>query len=258
MPTMIQTHLIICKGWADVKDKANLLSTLYENAIHQPRQCPWLQQAQQYWDYICISHIQWTKKKGKYPHHLKAQNQNKPEVEGNLKENLRVTDRTHQKPKRQMKTTLMIALTIITIMIIILPQVKIVAADLSMVKVVIDNLEASHKEAEAKDLNTINTNFRTIDFSKAHINRIILNTALTANPIFREIKQMTTEEGAVAGVLSTSEDAVMVGPIIRAIMALTSISTICMINKLNSMALPVAYAVVSIIPLSTATKENMT
>ena len=143
-------------------------------------------------------------------------------------------------------------------MIIILPQVKIEAADLSMVKVVIDNLGASHKEAEAKDLNTINANFRTIDFNKAHINRIVLNTALTANPIFREIKQMTTEEGAVAGVLSTSEDAVMVGPIIRAIMALTSISTICMINKLNSMALPLAYAVVSIIPLSTATKENMT
>ena len=33
------------------------------------------------------------------------------------------------------------------------------AADLSMVKAVIDNLEASHKEAEAKDLNTINANF---------------------------------------------------------------------------------------------------
>ena len=40
MPMMIQTHLIICKDWADVKDKANLLSTLYENAIHQPPQCP--------------------------------------------------------------------------------------------------------------------------------------------------------------------------------------------------------------------------
>ena len=45
---------------------------------------------------------------------------------------------------------LMIALTIITTMIIILSRVKIVATDLSMVKVVTDNLEASHKEAEAK------------------------------------------------------------------------------------------------------------
>ena len=62
------------------------------------------------------------------------------------------------------------------------------AADLSMVKVVTDNLEASHKEAEVKDLNTININFRTIGFSEAHINRNILNMAPTANPIFREVK----------------------------------------------------------------------
>ena len=36
MPTMIQTLLIICKDWAE----QNLSSTLYENAIHQPPQCP--------------------------------------------------------------------------------------------------------------------------------------------------------------------------------------------------------------------------
>ena len=116
-------------------------------------------------------------------------------------------------------------------MIIILPQVKIVVADLSMVKVVTDNLEASHKEAEAEDLNTININFRTISFREAHINRTVLNTALTANPIFREIRQMTTEDGAIAGVLSKTEDAVMVGPITRVIMALTNISIIHMINR---------------------------
>ena len=40
--------------------------------------------------------------------------------------------------------------------------------------------------------------------------------------------------------------------------ALTSISIIHMISRQNSMAHPVVYAVVSIIPLSTATKENMT
>ena len=63
-----------------------------------------------------------------------------------------------------MKLTCMIALTIIITMIIILPQVRIVAADLLMVKVVTNNLEVSHKEAEAKDLNIININFGTIDF----------------------------------------------------------------------------------------------
>ena len=45
-----------------------------------------------------------------------------------------------------------------TIMIILLPQVKIEAAGLLMVKVVTNNSEASHREAEAKDLSTINDN----------------------------------------------------------------------------------------------------
>ena len=105
------------------------------------------------------------------------------------------------------------------------------AADLSMVKAVTDNLEASYKEAKAKDLNIINVNSRTIGFREAHINRTILNTAPTANPIFREVKQITTEVKAMAGVLSKSEDMVVVGPITRAIMALTNISITHMINR---------------------------
>ena len=157
-----------------------------------------------------------------------------------------------------MKPTRIIALTIIFTMIIILPQVKIMATDLSMVKVVTDNLEASHKEAEAKDLNIINVNFRTISFREVHINRTVLNMAPTTNPIFREVKQITTEVKAMARVLSKSQDMVVVGPITRVTMALTNVSTTHMINRQNSMAYPVAYVVVSIIPLSTATKENMT
>ena len=105
------------------------------------------------------------------------------------------------------------------------------ATDLSMVKVVTDNLEASHKEAEAKDLNIINANFRTIGFREAHINRTVLNTAPTANPIFREVKQITTEVEAMAGVLNKSEDAVVVAPITRVTMALTNISITHMINR---------------------------
>ena len=157
-----------------------------------------------------------------------------------------------------MKPMLMIALTIITTMIITLPQVKIMATDLSMVKVVTSNLEASHKEAEAKDLSIINVNFRTIGFREVHINRTVLNTAPTANPIFREVKQMTTDDKAVVGVLSKLEDVVMVGPTTRVTMALTNISIIHMISRWNSMAHLVVYAAVLIIPLSTATKENMT
>ena len=49
----------------------------------------------------------------------------------------------------------------------------------------------------------------------------------------------------------------MVGPITRVIIIITSISTILMISRWNSMAHPIAYAAVLIIPLNTATKENM-
>ena len=143
-------------------------------------------------------------------------------------------------------------------MIITLPQVQIEATDLLTVKAVTSNLEASHKEAEAKDLSITNANFKIIDLREVHLNITVINTALTANPIFREIKQITTEDEAVAGVLSKLEDVVMVGPITRVTMALTIISIIHMISRQNSMAHPVVYAVVSIIPLSTATKENMT
>ena len=117
---------------------------------------------------------------------------------------------------------LMIVLITITTIIITLPQVKTEAADLLMVKAVTGNSEASHKEAQAKDLSIINANFKTIGFREVHINRTIINMASTANPIFREVKQITTEDEAMAGVLSKLEDVVVVGPITRATMALTS------------------------------------
>ena len=154
---------------------------------------------------------------------------------------------------RQMNHTLTITLTIIIIMIIILPQVKIEAADLLLVKAVADNSEASHSEAEARDLSTINVNFRTTGFREVHTRAAVINTVATANPISREINQIPKE----SWVLNKQEDAVMVGPITR-IIIITSISIILMISRLNNMAHPVAYVEVLIIPLSTATKENMT
>ena len=152
----------------------------------------------------------------------------------------------------------MIALAIIITMIIILPKVRVEAADPLMVKVVTDNLEVSHNETEAKDLNIININFRIIDFREAHFNRTVLNMAATTNPTFREIKQIATEAEAMAGVLSNLEDAVMVGPIIRVAMECINISITCMTHRQNSMAHLVVYAVVLIIPPSTVIKANMT
>ena len=132
------------------------------------------------------------------------------------------------------------------------------ATDLLMVKVVTDNLEVSHNETEAKDPNIININFRIIDFREAHFNRTVLNMAPATNPIFREIKQIATEAKAMARVLSNLEDAVMVGPIIRVTMELINISITHMTHRQSSTTHLVVYAVVLIIPRSTATKDSMT
>ena len=105
-----------------------------------------------------------------------------------------------------------------------MPQVRVEAADPLMVKVVTDNLEVSHNETEAKDLSIVNISFRIINTREAHHNKTVCNTAITVNPIFREIKQIAIEAKAMAVVLSISEDAVVVGPTIRIAMEHISIS----------------------------------
>ena len=141
--------------------------------------------------------------------------------------------------------------------IIIAPQVRVKAADLSMVKVVTDNSEGSHNETEAKDLSIVNISFKIIGIREGHHNKTVLNTAIIVNPIFREIKQIATEAKAVAMDLSILEDAVVVGPIIRIEMEHISISITHMTHNQNSMALPAVYAADLIILLSIVTRENM-
>ena len=82
--------------------------------------------------------------------------------------------------------------------------------------------------------------------------------AIATNPTFREIKRIATEVEAMAGVLSNLEDAVMVGPTMKVAMEHINISITHMTHRQNSMAHLVVYAVVSIFPLNTVTKENMT
>ena len=124
-------------------------------------------------------------------------------------------------------------------MIIILLQVKIEATDLLLVKAVADNLEASHSEAEVRDLSIIHVNFRTTGLREVYIRVTAINTVATANPTSRVINQIPTEEEAVARVLNKQEAVVMVGPI-TTIIIITSISIILMISRPNSMAHPVA------------------
>ena len=137
------------------------------------------------------------------------------------------------------------------------PQVRVEAADLSMVKVVTDNLEGSHNETEAKDLSIINVSFKIIGIREAHHNKTILNTAIIVNPIFREIKQIATEAKAMAMDLSILEYMVMVGPIIRIAMECISINITHMTHNQNNTVLPAVYVVDLIILLSIVTRENM-
>ena len=156
-----------------------------------------------------------------------------------------------------MKHMHMRALTIIITMITTTLQVRVKAADLLLVKAVTDNLEVSNNETEAKDLNIVNVSIRIIDIREAHPNKTVLNTAITANPIFREIRQITIEAEVVVVVLSISEDVVVVGPTTRVVMEHTSISITCMTHSQNNMAHPAVYAEVLIIPRSIITRENM-
>ena len=171
-----------------------------------------------------------------------------------FQENLRNKVKTHQKPKRLMKPIHMKILTII----ITIPQVRVEATDLIMVKVVTDNLEGPYNETEAKDLSIVNVSFKVIAIREAHLNKTVLNMAILANPISTEIKQIAIEAEARAVDLSNSKDAAMEGPIIRIAMECTSISITHTTHNQNNMALPAFYVVDLIIPISIATRENTT
>ena len=139
-----------------------------------------------------------------------------------------------------------------------MPQVRIEAADPIMVKVETGNFKGSHNEIEVKDLSIVNISFKIITIREAHHNKIILNTATVINPISRGIMVICIEAEAMAVDLSNSEDAVVVGPIIRTITECITISITRTTHNQNNSVLPAVYAVDSTIPPSTATRVNMT
>ena len=141
--------------------------------------------------------------------------------------------------------------------IIITSQVRVEAADLSIVKAATDNLEGSHNKTEVKDLSIVNVSFKIIAIREARHNRTVLNMAIIINTIFREITQIATEAEAMAMDLSILENTVVVGPIIRIAMDRISISITHMTHNQNNMALPAVYAADLIILLSIVTRENM-
>ena len=139
-----------------------------------------------------------------------------------------------------------------------MPQVRVEATDLIMVKAEADNFEDLHHEIEVKDLSIISISFKIITIREAHHNKIVLNTATLVSHIFRGIRAILTEAEAVAMDLSISEDAAMVGSTIRITLECISISITHMTNNQNNMALPAVYVVDLTIPPGIAIRVNMT
>ena len=139
-----------------------------------------------------------------------------------------------------------------------MPQVRVEAADLIMVKAETDNFKDLHPKIEAKDLSIVSIIFKIIAIREVHHNKIVLNMPTLVSPIFRGIRATLTEAEAMVVDLNISEDAVMVGTIIRTILECISISIIHMTNNQNNMVLPAVYVEDLTIPLSIATRVNMT
>ena len=75
-------------------------------------------------------------------------------------------------------------LTITTTM----PQVRVEATDLIMVKVETNNFEGLHHETEAKDLSIVSVSFRIIAIREAHHNKTVHNMVVHVSHIFRGTK----------------------------------------------------------------------
>ena len=196
---MIQTHLIICKDWAETKDKAKSLEQIIQKCdpptpamllVTTGTAVPGL--------YSHITHSV-DKDEAEIPPPFKGAKPKQTRGRGKLKG--KPQGHRQNPPKDYMSHIPMITLKIITIMIITLPQVRVEAADLLMVKAVANNSEASHNEAEARDLSIIHVNFRITDFREVHTRVTAINTVATTNPTFRVINQTHTEVEAVAVVL---------------------------------------------------------
>ena len=69
-----------------------------------------------------------------------------------------------------------------------MPQVRVEAVDLIMVRAETDNLEDLYHKIEDKDLNIVNVSFGITAIREAHHNKIIHNMVAHTSSIFKGIK----------------------------------------------------------------------
>ena len=69
-----------------------------------------------------------------------------------------------------------------------IPQIRVEAADLIMVRVETDNLEDLYHKTGDKDLNIVNVSFRITAIREAHCNKIVHNMVAHVNRTFKGTK----------------------------------------------------------------------
>ena len=184
MPTMIQTHLITCKHWTTVKDTTKSLEHIIMKCDPPTPAMPMMATGATVLGlYSHIAHSM-DKEEGEIPQPFKGAKPKQTRGRGKPKGKPQEQRQNHQKPKRQMKLILTKILTITTTM----PQVRVEAADLIMVKVETDNLEGLYHKTEAKDLNIVRVSFRITAIREAHCNKIVHNMVAHVSHIFRGTK----------------------------------------------------------------------
>ena len=134
------------------------------------------------------------------------------------------------------------------IITITMPQVRVEATDLILVKAEANNFEGLNHEIEVKDPSIVSISSKIIAIREVHRSKIVLNMAIIV---------ILTEAEAMAVDLNISEDTAVVGPTIRITLECISISITHMTNNLNNMVLPAVYAADLTIPPSTAIRANM-
>ena len=184
MPTMIQTHLITCKDGVTVKDTAKSLEHIIMKCDPPTLAMPMMATGATVLGlYSHIAHLV-DKEEGEIPHLFKGAKPKQTRGRGKPKGKPQEQRQNHQKPKRWMKLILTKIQTITTRM----PQVRVEAADLIMVKAETSNFQGLYHETEAKDLNIVSVSFRIIAIREARCNKIVHNMIVHVSHIFRGTK----------------------------------------------------------------------
>ena len=138
-----------------------------------------------------------------------------------------------------------------------MPQVRVEAIDLIIVRAETDNLEDLYHETEDKDLSIVNIIFRITAFREEHHKKIVHNMVAHASCIFKGIKRIHKEAEARVEDLNSLEDVAAAGRISRIMLEPISINITHMTSNRNSMAHHVVCVEDLTILPSAAIKVNM-